>query len=459
MIGSRVSWGLGVVGLLAVAIHCGTSSESTFDETSGSPCETVYRGLCGTPCASDDECAAGLYCGVAGTCNADCAPDHECLSGLMCTARGRCGGDFGGPLPDGGATDLDGALASDAVCADTDVALTKTLPRVLFLLDQSSSMHHYAFPGSASSNNCNPGCRWTALKDVLIGPAANPGGLLKQLDGEAEIAVEMYSATDPTPGDGDDTFLTGPTDNVCPRFNGKAFDGLTFESQAFATVNTLLRPARVDDDTPTGPAIRAVVGLAGDGGIANDAGFAADPSKAPKVIVLVTDGEPMLCGEYAPSPAGRAEVVSAVQHTYKHGIKTFVIAIGDNNPGAVQHFNAVANAGQGLDPSTGDAGAIQPGSPQQLVDALKKIVLDARTCTFDLNGKVEPGMEKLGTVTLNGAVVPYDDPGAPDEGWRLVTPSRIELVGAACNTIKTSPDATLTARFPCGAVSVNNIPK
>ena len=67
-------------------------------------------------------------------------------------------------------------------------------------------------------------------------------------------------------------------------------------------------------------------------------------------------------------------------------------------------------------------------------------------------------MEQLGTVTLNGATVPFDAPGAPDEGWRLVTPSRIELVGSPCETLKSSPDAQLTARFPCGAIPTN-VPK
>jgi len=458
MIGSRLSWGLGFAAVLAVALHCGTSSESTFTEASGGPCETIYKGLCGTPCATDTECANGLHCGIDGKCNADCGPGHACLSGLFCSERGRCGGDLGGGFPDDGGDGTDGASVTDAVCADTDVALTKTLPKVLFLLDQSSSMHIYKFP-SGDSNDCNPDCRWTVLKDVLIGPAANPGGLLKQLEGEAEIAVEMYSATDPNPNDGDNSYLTGPTDNVCPRFNGKAFDGLTFQVQASAPVDALLRPATVDDDTPTGPAIRTVVGIGSDGGIVNDAGFAAIPATVPKVIVLVTDGEPMLCGENFISEPGRQAVVSAVQQTYTHGIKTFVIAIGDVDGQAEQHFNAVANAGQGLDPQTGDAGAIRPNTQQQLVEALKKVVLDARTCTFELNGQVQPGMEQLGTVTLNGAVVPFDAPGAPDEGWRLVNPSRIELVGSACTTLKETPDAKLTARFPCGAVSRPNLPK
>jgi hypothetical protein len=69
-----------------------------------------------------------------------------------------------------------------------------------------------------------------------------------------------------------------------------------------------------------------------------------------------------------------------------------------------------------------------------------------------LNGQVQAGSEKLGTVTLNGKPVPYDDPGLPDEGWHLKTPSTLELVGEACKTLKATPNATLSARFPCGVV-------
>jgi hypothetical protein len=453
----RVALTLGSLGALAFAIHCGSSSDSTFnDPAPATPCTGPYKDLCGASCANDVECANGLYCGTDGKCNADCAPDFPCASGVMCSPRGFCGGGLDG-FPDGG--DPDGSGGGDSsVCADTDVALTKTKPKVLFLLDQSSSMYRTKFP-VGNSNNCNPDCRWTVLKDVLIGPSTNPGGLLKQLENEAEMAVELYSATDATQGDGDDSFLVGPTDNVCPRFNGKAFDGLTFSLTPFAVVDALLRPANVDDDTPTGPAIRAVVGLGADGGVIDQKGFAALASQEPKVLVLVTDGEPAVCGSNNASDPGRAQVVSAVQQTYAQNIKTFVIAIGDVTAGAVQHFNAVANAGQGMDPTTGDAGAIRPNTTQALVDALEKVVLDARTCTFDLNGAVKAGTEHLGVVTLNGAPVPFDPPGAPDEGWRLVTPSRLELVGSACTTLKSTPNAQLTARFPCGTVTRPNVPK
>lgn len=444
---------LGLIGVLA-ALHCGgATGESEFGDRAD-PCQVVFKDKCGSPCASDLECPAGLYCGYGGRCTADCAPGSVCKD-VACSPRGRCGtddpGNFGG---DGGPKPTD--ASTDNVCADTDVVFTKVLPKVLFLLDQSSSMQFNKFP-SGDSNNCNPDCRWTVLKDVLIGPAATPGGVVKQLQGEAELGIELYSATDTNPNDGDNSFLPPPTDAVCPRFNGKAFDGVAFALNNAAAIDAKLRPAVVDDDTPTGPAIRAVAGLAADGGVADPKGFAAVATTAPKVIVLVTDGEPALCGENIPSDPGRAAVVLAAQHAFNQKIRTFVIAIGAASPQAQAHFKSVANAGQGMDPTTGDAGAIEPSTPQQLVDALRQIVLDARTCTFTLNGQVQAGSEKLGTVSLNGKTVPFDDPGAPDEGWRLKNPSTLELVGEACKTLKATPNATLSARFPCGAIT--SIPK
>jgi hypothetical protein len=72
-----------------------------------------------------------------------------------------------------------------------------------------------------------------------------------------------------------------------------------------------------------------------------------------------------------------------------------------------------------------------------------------------LNGAVKAGSEKLGVVTLNNMLVPFDDPGAPEVGWRLKDPSTLELVGATCTTLKTTPNANLAARFPCGTIDPN----
>ncbi len=51
-------------------------------------------------------------------------------------------------------------------------------------------------------------------------------------------------------------------------------------------------------------------------------------------------------------------------------------------------------------------------------------LVDCDTGTFTLNGQVQAGSSSLGTVTLHGATVPFDAPGAPDEGWHLKNPTK-----------------------------------
>jgi hypothetical protein len=447
---ARFATRMAVFGAVAAGAHCGTPNQSLFDDAERVRCPAGLEEHCGKPCSTDDECFDGLHCGFSGTCTAACAPTMPCDNGRACTPRGRCEGS--GFSTDASVTPPD--ASTDVVCAEIEVQLTKLLPKVLFLLDQSSSMRHFKFP-SGDSNGCNPDCRWTVLKDVLIGPAQTPGGLIKEIEGDAELGLEMYSATDDDPNDGDNSFLPPPTDDVCPRFNGKAFDGLSFAVNNAAAIDAKLRPASVDDDTPTAAAIRTVVGLSAAGAVVDTRGFAALAGTAPKVLVLVTDGEPTLCNENYPSEPARQDVISAVQQTYAEKIQTFVVAIGDTTAQAEAHFKAVANAGQGKDPVTGDATAIRPTTTKELSDALEKIVLDARSCIFTLAGQVEPGTESQGTVILNGSPLPFAAPGGPVDGWRLNSPSELELVGEACSTLKKTPDAQLSATFPCGTVTTS----
>ena len=67
-------------------------------------------------CDVDDDCAAGLYCGVGG-CRADCRADRDCVAmgpAALCDARGRCGSGVDGGV-DGGGT---GACVDDSQCDD-----------------------------------------------------------------------------------------------------------------------------------------------------------------------------------------------------------------------------------------------------------------------------------------------------------------------------------------------------
>ncbi len=69
-----------------------------------------------------------------------------------------------------------------------------------------------------------------------------------------------------------------------------------------------------------------------------------------------------------------------------------------------------------------------------------------RSCVFTLGGSVQNGSEPTGAVVLDGERLGYLDPN----GWKLNSPSELELTGSACRKLKTG-GGTLTVRFPCGA--------
>lgn len=419
----RLAFGLGTAATLVFAIHCG-SDGSLFND---GPCQTIFKGQCGTPCADDSQCASGLHC-AAGQCTAECAPDTTCANGVTCSPRGRCGEDpfDAGPPIFGGDVVVpqdDGGTGGDA-CADIDVTLSKITPTVMLLLDQSSSMNE-SF-GSAGS-------RWSVLKRVLIDP---DGGIVKRLENDVAFGLALYS------------YQTNPRDPACPRITP-----VDFKLGNYQDIYDTFNPARTVNHTPTGDSIMRVVGF-NDAGVLLDGGFARATTPGPKILVLATDGDPDMCAD--PDSNGtqppRDLTVWATARTYDAGIPTYVIAIGPEVTEA--HQQAVANVGQGFKP---DAGKVVPiyrtTNQEELVEALNQIILGVRSCKFELNGAVAAGTESQGRVTLNGELLGYQDPN----GWKLNSPTELELVGSACQTVLTSPNAQISVRFPCG--SVITIPK
>lgn len=456
---------LGIMGgLVAAAIHCGSDNDNTFnDAATTAACNAAYAGQCGVACTDDNGCGAGLYCGPTRVCTADCARGIDCENaGLQCTTRGQCvsgeqiGDRDGSPvLPDGSTI-----LGDGAVCASTDVTLTKTDPVVLFVLDQSGSMKYENF-GNTGTN------RWNTLKTSLLGPTSDKdAGIVAQLQGTAQLGVALYSATS-----GSNSELGGNVDNVCPRFNGKSFanafpGGLKFALNNYNAIEGVLRPAEVDDDTPTGFAVQTLVGLANDGGVASTAGFAGyDAGAAPKVLILVTDGQAGSCTNGTTSDNalsateqtnGYNKTLAMVQATYGQNIRTFVIDLsGSTDNTSLTRFKTIANAGVGQ-PANGDATAFQPTNGAALAQRIGTIVSNARSCNFALNGEVV-GDAASGTVLVNGVPVPYVANTAGASGWRLADTTHIELVGATCDQIKNNPSATLSATFPCGVVRPGGI--
>ena len=108
----------------------------------------------------------------------------------------------------------------------------------------------------------------------------------------------------------------------------------------------------------------------------------------------------------------------------------------------------MANAGVGL-PVGGQTNApfYQPQNKQELIDNFTSIINGQRSCVLTLDGEVDPELADQGKVFLDGEELGYDDP----DGWRLNSPSEIELTGAACDAIKTG-EHEITGSFPCDAI-------
>ena len=174
-------WIAGSVALagIAAAVHCGSSEPlSVFDAGNGDPCETTFKGQCGVACSSDETCAAGLHCAADKKCTADCTPNirGKCPDGVSCSRRGRCGSD----PTEGGLVDGSFDAATDTTCAAIDVDVTKVVPTVLLVIDQSSSME-YDFAGANLMPPNFPNSRWVKLRESLMDP---DGGIIKKYEKE-----------------------------------------------------------------------------------------------------------------------------------------------------------------------------------------------------------------------------------------------------------------------------------
>jgi len=416
------------------AVHCGNSEpDSTFTDGGVDPCSTTFKDKCGGPCESDTNCEPGLHCGAGKTCTAVCTSTNRgsCPEGVACSPRGRCGQDpaDGGIVSDGNIPDVQ----NDGTCASIDVEVTKVVPTVLLLVDQSSSMES-TFDGVQTDGAAGfPNSRWVNLRDSLMNA---DGGIVKKYEGDVEFGLALYSAND-----GDEK---PPAVATCPIMKV-----VPFAKTNHGAINAAYAPEVPIDDTPTGEAVKAAAGL-DDAGAPIDGGFASLVTGRPKVIVLATDGEPATCANLVATGAPQAQqlVVDNVKAAYRAGIKTYVITVGSNV--SEGHQQAVANAGFGYFDGGADSGPdanaplIRTSNQAQLAAAFDSIIFGVRSCSFTLKGSVVSGTEALGDVQLNGAPLTINDPN----GWKLTSPTEIEILGTSCNTIKTS-DAKVTVRFPC----------
>lgn len=335
-------------------------------------------------------------------------------------------------------------------CNDTSVKFERTIPTVALVIDRSSSM----------TTAYGTGNRWDVLKQVLLNPDPKMG-VLKALEGEIRFGLAMYTSV-----------LSEPT---CPMLGTVDFALGNFEA-----INAVYGPAATPSDkgeTPTAETIRAVTEK-----------LLANKEPGAKYILLATDGEPDGCGPVRDPNCGQDESVAAVADAYSKGIKTFVIAIG--NEVGQDHLQALANVGQGLQPILGqmkydwlryscniapanlkgkyadlvkdpnsqelrvmapvqtpaNATAYRPDDPAALALDLQKVIGTVRDCKFRLQGEVEMNRGPEGFVAIDGMPVTYNDPN----GWKLNSATEVELIGAACAKVQSDDSKGVFISFPCG---------
>ena len=298
-----------------------------------------------------------------------------------------------GETTTGGGSNLEGGGKTE--CPLQELNFTPEALTVTFLIDQSESMRH-EFDGTT---------RWDAVRRSLF---EEPDGVVVQLGKEIQFGVSLYTSLGGN--------LNG---DVCPQITSVApqIDNLT-ELQQMYDGQTWV------DDTPTGESIDHVVGE-------------LLSIQGRKIIVLATDGEPDTCA--VPTPQnGQLEAVTAATDSHDKGIDLFVMSLGYDI--SEVHLQDMADAGSGVE----GAPFYQPLDSNEMVEDFRDIVNGVRSCNLDLDVVLKLNKAHLGSVQVNGHILAYNDPN----GWRVVDPRKIELLGLACDAIQTG-EVDIRIDFPC----------
>ncbi|HEX5659061.1 MAG TPA: VWA domain-containing protein [Polyangiales bacterium] len=306
-----------------------------------------------------------------------------------------------------------------AACNHAELSFDPRPPTTVLLVDRSSSMFDNKL--------------WEPLKAGVL-------SVVQQLSSDVRFGFASY---------------TGKNGGMCPDMTQVAVAEDNYAAIA-AAYNALPAPP-YKGETPTASAVAAIASA-----------LVAQEGDA-KSIVLVTDGEPDFCDDGNVTCA-RDAVVAAVQAAYRQDVRTFILSIGGQVAGA--HLRDVANAGVGqgvvdhnnnvknqctakatYGTSEGSAPYFEPDVANQaaLIEVLAGVVARTRSCSLDLAGRVRVDLDQAerGTVSIDDVSIPYG--GA--NGFRMNTATELELLGTACERIRTTRAVRIAVDYPCEAIT------
>jgi hypothetical protein len=367
---------------------------------------------------------------------------------------GNMGPGGSGPIyiPDAGPRD------PDAACQQAEVHFVPKVPTVFVLVDRSGSMFT---PDPATMT-----AAWDPLKTGVL-------QVIQALQHEIRFGFGAF---------------TGEQNSACPIFD-RVDAKIDNYDEIAALYQSLKQPAK--GETPTMRILSQVKDI-----------LARDPTDGEKQILFVTDGEPDYCADgNALCPVD--SVIAQLQQLSKAGFKTFVFGLksaqSDISESTLQGF---ANAGAGLavavptqsvndiydqcfnggDPNAvgwkqeflsanvpgakslatyaspgGTARVFRPdlSDPRRIDDLVKQlsdVIAGVKGCIFDLEGKIKVNLDALGAaqVFVQGLPVPLSNV----DGWRMNSPTQLELVGAACANWRRPENTVIKFHFPCDAIII-----
>lgn len=367
-------------------------------------------------------------CVVLAACSSKPEGDSE-LSRVLITAGTGAPGTGTSTRIGAGGTGAASAvpMKSPDRCVEGRANGTRVTPRVTLVLDGSCSMStDYPAQGEQSATECtgNPQGRWTALREAILAPQT---GIVPRLQNMVQFGLVVYGTADTCP-------IPSGHMPVRPALNNLA--------QIQASM-PMVQPGMY---TPTGEALDWVY----ENMITE---YTPDGENGPQIVILATDGEPNSCGGGAFGGGRRGggganyqPSVDAVRKGTDKGVTTYVISLADATGTFHDHLQELANLG---DPAASGAATLyEPSSPAELASALETLVSGAIGCDIVLDGKLMPGLECEGTVTVNAVPVACNDPN----GYAAVDPRHIRLQGTSCQQLLQN-SAVVEARFPCSSFS------